>query len=313
MMKSVRDEFGDTLVELGRMYEDLVVLDADLSRSTRTYKFAQKYPERFFNIGISEQDLMSTAAGLALEGKIPVASTYAVFAGRAWEQMRNTVARSGLNVKIVVTHAGFSNSSDGSSHQSVEDIAIVRAIPGMTLIVPSDAVEMRGALRAAVEFRGPVYIRLGRDAPQVFDESYQYELGRSVLLRDGKDVTVVATGIMVGRAIQAAELLKERGISVCVLDVHTIKPLDGEGITRAAAKTGAVVTAEEHSVIGGLGGAVSELLSENLPVPIERVGVKDMYGQSGEYEQLLTKHRLTSNDVAAACIRAIDRKRVERS
>jgi len=309
MAKSLRDEFGDTLVDLGRMNEDLVVLDADLSRSTRTHKFAQKYPERFFNVGISEQDLMGTAAGLALEGKIPVASTYAVFAGRAWEQMRNTIARSGLNVKIVVTHAGFSNFADGSSHQSVEDIAIVRAIPGMTLIVPSDSIETREALKAALEFRGPVYIRLGRDAPQIFDDSYRYELGRCVLVRDGRDVTVAATGIMVERALEAAELLKERSIDLCVIDVHTIKPLDGEGIIRAAAKTGAVVTAEEHSVIGGLGGAISELLSENLPVPVERVGIRDMYGQSGEYEQLLTKHRLTPNDIAAACIRAITRRR----
>lgn len=313
MTRSLRDEFGDALVELGRMYEDLVVLDADLSRSTRTHKFAQEYPGRFFNVGISEQDLMGTAAGLALEGKIPVTSTYAVFAGRAWEQIRNTIARSGLNVKIVVTHAGLSNFADGSSHQSVEDIAIMRAIPGMTIIVPSDAVEMKGALRAAVEFRGPVYMRLGRDAPLVFDRDYRYELGRCVLLRDGKDVAVVAAGIMVGKALEAAELLQERGISVCVLDVHTIKPLDGEGIIRAASRTGAVVTAEEHSVIGGLGGAVSELLSENSPVPIERVGIRDMYGQSGEYEQLLIKHRLTPNDIAAACIRAVDRKRMDRS
>ncbi|MGD0154101.1 MAG: transketolase family protein [Thermacetogeniaceae bacterium] len=297
-----RDAYGQILVELGQSVPELVVLDADLSKSTKTSEFAKAYPERFFDMGIAEQNLMGTAAGLALAGKIPCASTFAVFAtGRAFDQVRNTIAYPGLNVKIVATHAGITVGEDGASHQAIEDIALMRVLPGMTVIVPADATETRKAVTAAVAVKGPVYIRLGRTAvPVLFGEDYQFQIGKAVVLRDGADAVVFATGVMVHEALLAAVQLAEQSVSVAVVDVHTIKPLDVELIVELARRTGAVVTAEEHSIYGGLGSAVAEVLGEHYPVPLVRVGVMDRFGESGNPAELMEALGLTAPHIIKA-------------
>ena len=272
------------------------MLDADLSGSTKTSVFKKAFPERHFNVGIAEADLVGTAAGLAASGKIAFASTFAMFAaGRAFEQIRNTVAYPKLNVKIAPTHAGISVGEDGASHQSVEDIALMRSIPGMVVLSPADAVETKKMVFAAAEYDGPVYIRMGRlGVPVLFDDNYDFQIGIANTLRDGKDVTIAATGLMVAEAVKAAEELEKEGISVRVINVGTIKPLDGETILKAAQETKFIVTAEEHSVIGGLGSAVSEFLSEVHPTKVKKVGIYDKFGQSGTGEELLQKYELTA-------------------
>lgn len=308
---ATREAYGLALKKLGAENKDIVVMDADLSKSTKTADFAKDYPERFFNAGIAEANMMGTAAGLAAAGKIPFASTFAIFAaGRAFEQIRNSIAYPKLNVKIAASHAGLSVGEDGGSHQAIEDIALMRVLPGMTVLVPADGVETEGAIKAALEIKGPVYIRLGRLAvPQVNADDYSFQLGKAVKLREGKDVTVIALGLMVHLALEAAELLAGQGIQVRVLNMPTIKPLDLAAITQAAQETGAIVTAEEHSIIGGLGGAVAEALAESVPVPMERVGVKDTFGESGTPQALLEKYGLTSAAIVAAVEKVIGRKK----
>lgn len=297
---ATREAYGNALAEFG---EDtrVVVFDADLSKSTKTEVFKKKYPERFFNIGIAEGNMMAMAAGMAACGKTVFASTFAVFAaGRAFEQIRNSICYPKLNVKIAATHAGLTVGEDGASHQSIEDIAIMRALPNMTVLCPADAVETRHAIKAAMELDGPVYVRLGRlGVPALYEEgAYTFELGKGVTVKDGSDVTIVATGMMVHAAVEAAALLQKDGIAARVIDIHTIKPLDGDLLQKAARETGAIVTAEEHSVLGGLGGAVAELLAETCPVPVLRLGVQDKFGKSGKPEALLTLYGLTAEAIA---------------
>jgi len=301
-MIATRDAYGEVLVELGAENENIVVLDADLSGSTKTSGFAKKYPERFFNMGIAEANMIGTAAGLAAAGKIPFASTFAIFAvGRAWEQVRQSVAYPKANVKIVATHSGITVGEDGGSHQSVEDIAIMRAVPNMTVIVPADGVETRLAIRAAAAYKGPVYVRLGRNkVPTIFAADHRFAIGKGSLMRDGSDLTFIGTGLMTAQALAAAELLQEQGISARVLHIGTVKPLDEELIIDAARETGAVVTVEEHSIIGGLGGAVAELLAEKCPAPLKRVGIKDRFGLSGKAEELLKYFGLMPGDLVEA-------------
>ncbi|NLW23971.1 MAG: transketolase family protein [Clostridia bacterium] len=308
---ATREAYGKALVELGKINKDIVVLDADLSKSTKTDGFKKAFPERFFNMGIAEQNLIGCAAGLAAAGKIPFASTFAVFAtGRAYDQIRNSVASSNLNVKIAASHAGLTVGEDGGSHQMLEDIALMRAIPGMTVIVPADGVETYQAVFAASKHEGPVYIRLGRPkVPVIFDENYQFQIGKAAVLREGTDVALIATGIMVNEALEAARLLEQEEIQAQVINVSTIKPLDVETIIKAAQETKAVVTCEEHNVFGGLGSAVAEALVENYPVPMERLGVKDVFGESGKPSQLLEKYGLTAKHIVAAAKRVMNRKR----
>ncbi|NMB24203.1 MAG: transketolase family protein [Firmicutes bacterium] len=308
--KATRDAYGEALLELGKENPAIVVLDADLSQSTKTVGFAKAFPERFVQMGIAEQDLIGTAAGLALGGKIPFASTFAVFAtGRAYDQIRNSVAYAGLNVKVAATHAGVTVGEDGGSHQMLEDIALMRALPGMTVIVPADAVEAKAAVKAAAAHTGPVYLRMGRGAwPVIFPEDHAFELGKAAVIREGDAATIIACGIMVSKALEAAELLEAKAINVRVLDMATIKPLDQEAVLKAAKETGAVVTAEEHNIIGGLGSAVAEVLGEGHPVPFERVGVQDVFGRSGKPDELLDHYGLTSQAIADAVKRVMVRK-----
>lgn len=310
-MIATRDAYGETLVELGAENPNVVALDADLSGSTKTGVFAKKFPERFFNMGIAEANMVCTAAGLATVGKIPFASTFAVFAsGRAWEQIRNSVAYPKANVKIVATHGGITVGEDGGSHQSVEDIAIMRAIPNMTVIVPADGPETRAAIRAAAAHKGPVYIRLGRNKVQtVFNDSHLFAIGKGNEVVSGSDMTFITTGLMTAHAVKAAELLKAKGISARVVHIATIKPLDQDIIIKAARETGAIVTAEEHSIIGGLGGAVAEVLAENQPVPVKRVGINDRFGLSGKAEELLKYFGLMPEDLVEAAEEVLTRKR----
>ncbi|MGK4199634.1 transketolase family protein [Fusobacterium sp. HC1336] len=300
--KSTRQAYGEALVELGQINKDVVVLDADLTKSTKTNLFQEKFPERHFNVGIAEADLIGTAAGLATCGKVAFASTFAMFAaGRGFEQIRNTVAYPKLNVKIAPTHAGISVGEDGGSHQSVEDIALMRSIPGMVVLSPADAVETKKMVFAAAEYNGPVYIRMGRlDVDTIFDEAtYDFQIGIANTLRDGKDVTIAATGLMTAEALKAADILAQEGISVRVINVGTIKPLDGETILKAAQETKFIITAEEHSVIGGLGSAVSEFLSEVRPTKVKKLGIYDKFGQSGKANELLEKYELTAAKLVA--------------
>ncbi|MEG6615139.1 transketolase family protein [Peptococcaceae bacterium 1198_IL3148] len=308
---ATREAYGETLLALGKENPNVVVLDADLSKSTKTYDFGKHYPDRFFNVGIAEANLIGTGAGLAAAGKIPFCSTFAVFAtGRAYDQIRNSVAYPHLNVKIAATHAGVTVGEDGGSHQSVEDIAIMRALPGFTIFVPADAVETDAAIRAAAEIEGPVYIRLGRSGvPVIHDENLKFIPGEAVQLRDGSDATIIATGIMVSAALEAAEQLAGQGVNVRVLDAHTIKPLDITAVVNAAQETGAIVTAEEHSIIGGLGSAVAETIAEHCPVPIKRVGVRDVFGESGKPAELLEHFGLTATDIVNAVQQVIKRKK----
>ncbi|ABY94158.1 MULTISPECIES: transketolase family protein [Thermoanaerobacter] len=302
MAMATREAYGKALVELGAKNKNVVVLDADLSKSTKTADFQKVYPDRFFNMGISEQDMMVTAAGLATCGKIPFASTFAIFAtGRAYEQVRNSIGYPHLNVKIAATHAGITVGEDGATHQSIEDISLMRGIPGMVVINPADAEEARQAIFAAAEHYGPVYIRLGRMAvPDIHDQNYKFELGKGEVIREGKDVAIIATGVMVAIAIEAADKLKEEGIEATVVNIHTIKPIDKDLIVEVAKKTGKVITAEEHSIIGGLGSAVAEVLSEEYPVKIKRIGIRDEFGQSGSPKELLKHYGLTAEDIVKA-------------
>jgi transketolase len=299
MAKATREAYGEALKKLAVTNPDIVVLDADLSGSTKTAEFKKVSPERFFNVGIAEQNLIGTAAGLSLAGKIPFASSFAMFAaGRAFEIVRNTVAYPALNVKIAATHAGLTVGEDGGSHQAIEDISLMRSIPNMTVINPADSREAEQAVLRAAEYVGPVYIRLGRMAVEdVYDDSYVFELGKGVLLREGKDVTIIATGLMVQEALKAYDILKEDGINASVINIHTIKPIDREIIISAAKETKAIVTAEEHSIIGGLGSAVLEVLSDEYPVPLKRVGVLDTFGESGKPKDLLEKYKLTADEI----------------
>ncbi len=307
---ATREAYGAALAEFGAKYENLVVFDADLAEATKTIKFKKAFPERFFDCGIAEGNMVSVAAGLATTGKIPFVSSFAMFsAGRAFEQIRNSVAYPHLNVKIGATHAGISVGEDGATHQCLEDIALMRSIPGMTIINPADATEARLAVEAAINFDGPVYLRFGRLAiPVIFDDSYKFEIGKGVKLTDGNDVTIVATGLMVHEAITAAELLKNEGINARVINIATIKPLDKEIILNAAKETGAIVTAEEHNIIGGLGSAVCELLAEELPTPVVRVGTNDVFGRSGKVPPLMEMYGLTANNLVAKAKEAIAKK-----
>ncbi|MDE5556497.1 MAG: transketolase family protein [Ruminococcus sp.] len=298
--KATRDSYGETLRDLGEEYKDLVVLDADLAAATKTGIFKNAYPERFFDCGIAEANMMGVAAGLAACGKIPFASTFAMFAaGRAFEIVRNSIGYPHLNVKIGATHAGISVGEDGATHQCNEDIALMRTIPGMTIINPCDDVEARAAVRTAIEFNGPVYMRFGRLAVPVINdrETYKFELGKGVTMKDGKDVTIVATGLMVNEALEASKALEKEGISARVVNIHTIKPLDKELICKCAKETGIIVTAEEHSVIGGLGSAVAEAVTECCPVPVVKIGVNDVYGYSGPAVELLKKFGLCAENI----------------
>lgn len=297
MIESFREAFGRALVELGRENPNLVVLDADVKSSTKTAYFERAFPERFIQVGISEQDMVSMAGGLAIAGKIPVVSAFAAFLMRAWEQIRNTIARDNLNVKLVPTHSGFSDHMDGSSHQCLEDIALMRVLPNMTVVVPADAPSVPVLLRQAVELDGPVYMRLGRDhAPRVYD-SPKLELGKASVLRKGSDVLLVAAGVMVSVALETARKLEERGISAGVIDMHTIKPLDEETLLKLASRVELVVTLEEHSIHGGLGGAVAEVLSEKMPKRLIRIGTTEFGRSSRDYFALLERYGLTAESV----------------
>jgi len=308
-MVMAREAYGDLLVELGKENENIVVLDADLSSSTKTYKFSKQFPERFFNCGVAEQNMISVAAGLAASGKTVFVSTFAIFgAGRAWDQVRNSLAACRFNVKIVVTHGGISVGPDGLSHQAVEDIALMRVIPNMTVIVPCDAPEAVAAIRAASQAKGPFYIRLGRPKVPTIWHGDRFDIGKAHIVSEGKHVTVVACGIMVNEAIRAGELLREKGISIEIINMSTIKPLDEKAIIKSAKKTGCVITCEEHSVIGGLGGAVSEVLSESYPVPVKRLGIRDCFGQSGSPEELMAEYGITSHDIVRAAESLIKKK-----
>jgi transketolase len=308
--RATREALGATLIELvaeGR--DDIVVLDADLAKATTTIKFKVAYPDRFFDFGIAEQNMIGTAAGLAAGGKTPFASSFAVFAtGRAYDQVRNSVCYPNLGVKIAATHAGVTVGPDGGSHQMLEDIALMRVLPNMQILVPADFTAACAAVRIASETPGPVYVRLGRPAvPALYDEGFDFRMGRAYVLREGEDVTLAACGIMVSRALQAAELLAAEGIRAEVVDVMTLKPLDDGTILASARKTGAVVTCEEHSIIGGLGSAVATLLAVEAPVPMELVGVRDVFGTSGEADQLMTYFGLTGAGIAEAARRAVAR------
>ena len=309
---ATRAAYGKALAEFAAREPDLVVLDADLSGSTMTKDFAAAAPDRFFDMGIAEANMVGVAAGLAACGKKPFVNSFAMFAaGRAWEQVRNSVAYPGLNVKVVGSHGGLSVGEDGATHQCIEDLAIMRAIPGMTVLCPCDGYEMRQAVEALLSFRGPAYMRLGRLAVETVTdtlEGYHFEIGKGVLLRDGSDVTVVAVGMMVQSALEAAAILEEEGISVRVIDMHTVKPLDGDILLAAAKETGVIVTSEEANVIGGLGGAVSEYLSTHCPVPVLRHGVEDEFGRSGAAQKVLDAYGLNAEGIAAKVREAMDIK-----
>ena len=296
---ATREAYGKALVKLGKTNDHVVVLDADLSKSTKTNDFFKAYPNRFFNMGIAEQNLLGAACGFAASGKIPFVSTFAMFAtGRAFEVIRNSVCYPKLNVKICATHAGITVGEDGGSHQSVEDISLMRSIPNMKVLVPADGIEAEKMIFAAAEFDGPTYVRLGRSAvPTIFGEDYNFEIGKGVVLREGNDATIISCGMMVNEALIAADMLKQENINVRVINMSTIKPIDTELIIKAAKETKAIVTAEEHSIIGGLGSAVSEVVSENYPVIVKKVGINDSFGESGTPKELLEKYGLTAKNI----------------
>lgn len=308
--QATREAYGQALEELGAVRQDVVVLDADLSKSTKTSVFQAKYPERFFNAGIAEQNLMGLAAGFAAAGKVPFASTFAVFAtGRAYDQIRNSICYPRLNVKIAATHAGITVGEDGGSHQALEDINLMRGLPNMTVLVPADGPEAKNAVKAAAEYEGPVYIRLGRSGvPTITDADAPFVIGKGRVMREGVDVTLIGCGMMVAKALEAADVLAEEGVQAAVVDMSTIKPIDRELIVEWAKKTGAIVTAEEHNVIGGLGSAVAEVLVEEALVPMERVGIEDVFGESGTGGELVEKYRLTAEHIVEKAKRAIARK-----
>ncbi|WP_195265249.1 transketolase family protein [Clostridium sp. 1001275B_160808_H3] len=302
MGKATRESYGMALVELGKENDKVVVLDADLSKSTKTCDFKNMFKDRFFNAGIAEQNLMGMAAGLSNVGNIPFASTFAVFAtGRAFEVIRNSICYPKMNVKIAATHAGITVGEDGGSHQSVEDIALMSALPNMTVIVPADHREAMQATKAAANFEGPVYLRFGRcNTEDIFDDNYKFEIGKGVELREGNDVAIIATGMMVQRAIEASDKLKEEGINARVINISTIKPIDKELIIKAAKETKGIVTAEEHSIIGGLGATVSQVVTSNHPTIVKTVGIKDTFGESGTPDELMKKYGLTSDEIIKA-------------
>lgn len=308
-MPMLRDELGKVLVELGREYKNLVVISGDLGKSTGVSVF-DAFPERYFNLGISEQDMVGTAAGLASTGKMPVISTYATFlAGRAWEQIRNSVARDGLNVKMIATHSGLSPTADGASHQCFEDLALMRSIPGITVVVPADLSEMRQAVRASLRISGPFYIRLGRgEVKEIFDDNDEFRVGKARRITMGSDVGIVASGSLVSEAIAADRLLRSEGIEASVIDMHTIKPADEDAILEVAEQTGAIVTVEDHNILGGLGGAITEIVCRHHPVPVEMVGIRDRFGESGSMHDLLELHGLTASHIADSAKRAMARK-----
>lgn len=309
--KATRDSYGETLAELADEYKNLVVLDADLAAATKTGVFKKACPERFFDCGIAEANMMGVAAGLSTCGMIPFASTFAMFAaGRAFEIIRNSIGYPHLNVKIGATHAGISVGEDGATHQCNEDIALMRTIPGMTIVNPADDVEARAAVRAAVEFNGPMYLRFGRLAVPIFNDkdTYEFELGKGVLLRDGKDITIIATGLMVSEAITAGDELEKVGIDARIINIHTIKPIDKDIIFKAAKETGRIVTVEEHSVIGGLGSAVSDVVTELCPVPVYKIGVNDVFGFSGPGDKLLKEFGLSSENIIATVKKVLANK-----
>ncbi|MBQ6894024.1 MAG: transketolase family protein [Clostridia bacterium] len=307
---ATRESYGAALAEFGEKY-DIIVMDADLSKSTKTDTFKKKFPERFINCGIAEASMLSTAAGLATCGKIVFASSFAMFAaGRAFEQIRNSICYPKLNVKIGATHAGISVGEDGATHQCLEDIGIMRTLPNMVIINPADDTEAKAAVEAAIKHDGPVYLRFGRLAvPVLYDDTYKFELGKGVQLKEGNDVTLVATGLLVETALNAAELLKAEGINARVINIHTIKPIDKEIITKAALETGAIVTCEEHNVIGGLGSAVAEVLCENAPAVLQRIGTQDVFGRSGKPNELFEIYGLTAEAIRDAAKKAIALKK----
>ncbi|MCL2772567.1 MAG: transketolase family protein [Oscillospiraceae bacterium] len=296
---ATRVAYGNALVEFGAKYEDIVVFDADVSKSTMTAKFGEKFPERFINCGIAEGNMMAAAAGVATTGKIPFASAFAMFAaGRAFEPIRNAIGYPHLNVKIGATHAGITVGEDGATHQCCEDLGIMRTIPGMVIINPADAVEARAAVEAAILYKGPVYMRFGRlGVPVIFDkDTYKFEIGKGVQISEGKDASIIATGIMVAEAVRAREILASENIDAAVVNIHTIKPIDKDIIIKAA-KTGTIITAEEHNIIGGLGSAVAEVLCENSPCLLGRIGIKDEFGRSGKAEELMKIYEITAEDI----------------
>ena len=313
MNSATREAYAQAIAELSAENPNIVALDADLAGSTKSGMFKKAYPDRFFNCGIAEGNMMSIAAGLAAAGMIPFASSFAMFAvGRAYEQIRNSVAYPHLNVKVVGSHGGISVGEDGATHQCTEDLALMRQIPGMTVVCPCDGHEMRLAVEALLNYEGPAYLRLARSATDIFTdelEGYKFELGKGVTIADGSDVTIIATGIMVGMARQAREILAKEGISARVIDMHTIKPLDEALVLKAARETGAIVTSEEASVLGGLGGAVAEFLAENCPVPVVRHGVNDTFGRSGTAAAVLEYYGLTPEGIAEKCRKAVSMKK----
>ena len=306
---ATREAYGKALATLGAENENVVVLDADLSKSTKTADFKKACPDRFINMGIAEGNMMTVAAGLASCGKIPFASTFAIFAtGRAFEQIRNSICYPKLNVKICATHAGITVGEDGASHQSIEDISLMRTLPNMTVINPSDAIETEAAIKAVMDYNGPCYIRLGRSGVSVINDNddYKFEIGKDCVLREGKDATIIATGIMVEAALEAYNILAEEGIRVRVINMHTIKPIDEELIINAARETKLIVTAEEHSVLGGLGSAVAEVVTSNSPVTVLRVGIKDVFGESGKPSELLKAYGLTAEEIVKTVKKGIN-------
>jgi transketolase len=308
---ATREAYGNALAEFGSEY-DFVVLDADLAAATKTGTFKKKFPERFFDCGIAEGNMMCVAAGIAATGKPVFASSFAMFAaGRAFEQIRNSIGYPHLNVKIGATHAGITVGEDGATHQCLEDIALMRSIPGMVIVNPADAVEARAAVKAALEYNGPMYLRFGRLAVPVFNDAdnYKFELGKGICLKDGSDVTIIASGVTVDMALKAADMLADKGVRARVINIHTIKPIDRDIILKAAAETGAIVTAEEHNIIGGLGSAVAEVVCEGNPVPVVRVGINDQYGHSGKVPPLLQMYGLTPENIAQKAEIAISMKK----
>jgi transketolase len=305
-----RIAYGQALAELGEEDDRVVVIDADISKITGTHFFAKKFPERFFNVGIAEQNEMGIAAGMASTGKIVFASTYAVFASmRACEQVRTFIAHTRSNVKIAASHGGLTGTTDGVTHQGTEDMGIMRTIPGMTVIMPADAVATRKIVKELGEHQGPAYLRLTKiPVPVIYEEKTDFQIGRAVQLRDGNDVAIIAIGDMVIRALEAADLLDNNGIRARVLDMHTLKPLDKGAVIKAAEQTGAIVTVEDHNILNGLGSAVAEIIVENRPVPMERIGLRDTFAESGEYEELLEKYGLNTRHIAEAARKVMERK-----
>lgn len=308
-LKATRDGYGEALVELGKD-KKIIALDADLAESTRSIKFKEKYPERFFDVGIAEQNLVATAAGLAASGKIPFASSFAIFiTGRAYGQVRLNAGISHLNIKLVGSHAGILTGEDGASHQSLEDISLMRAIPGMTIIQPCDFIEAKKATIAIAKYKGPVYLRLGRGKlPIINKKKYQFEIGKGVTLKDGKDITIIATGSLVHTALEAAKELEKQKISARIINIHTIKPIDKNLILKAAKETNLIITAEDHNIIGGLGSAVAETLSEAHPIKMKRIGINDIFGESGAPDELYEKYGLTKDNIIKTAKKLLENK-----